>query len=86
MRAVVCKELIGPGGLVVEDIPAPEPGPGEVRIRVRAAGLNFADSLIIRGQYQEKPALPCAGHGDRRPHRCLRPFSASRRGRGSWRR
>jgi NADPH2:quinone reductase len=29
-----------------------------VRIRVRAAGLNFADSLIIKGQYQEKPALP----------------------------
>jgi NADPH2:quinone reductase len=25
---------------------------------VRAAGLNFADTLIIRGQYQEKPPLP----------------------------
>ncbi|MGH2542775.1 MAG: alcohol dehydrogenase catalytic domain-containing protein, partial [Ardenticatenaceae bacterium] len=58
MRAIVCKELSGPEGLVVEDVPVPEPGPGEVRIRVRAAGLNFADTLIIRGQYQEKPALP----------------------------
>jgi NADPH2:quinone reductase len=58
MRAVVCKELNGPDGLVVEDIPAPEPGPGEVRVRVRAAGLNFADTLIITGRYQEKPAPP----------------------------
>ena len=38
--------------------PTPEPGPGEVRIRVRAAGLNFADTLMIKGQYQDKPALP----------------------------
>ena len=58
MRAVVCRELCGPGGLVVEDVPAPAPGPGEVRIRVRAAGLNFADTLIIEGQYQDRPALP----------------------------
>lgn len=58
MRAVVCKELSGPGGLVVEEVPVPEPGSGEVRIRVRAAGLNFADSLIIKGQYQDRPALP----------------------------
>ena len=58
MRAVVCKELTGPQGLAAEDIPAPEPGPGEVRIRVRAAGVNFADTLIIEGRYQDKPALP----------------------------
>jgi NADPH2:quinone reductase len=58
MRAVVCKELIGPAGLVLKDIPAPAPGPGEVRIRVRAAGVNFADTLIIEGRYQDKPALP----------------------------
>ena len=77
MRAVVCKALSGLDGLVVEDIPLPEPGPGEVRIRVRAAGLNFADTLMIKGQYQDQPALPFVpGHGDRRPDRALR------RGRG----
>jgi len=32
--------------------------PGSVRIRVATAGLNFADSLITAGKYQEKPALP----------------------------
>jgi NADPH2:quinone reductase len=58
MRAVVCRELSGLDGLGLEELPTPEPGPGEVRIRVRAAGLNFADTLMIRGQYQDKPPLP----------------------------
>jgi NADPH:quinone reductase len=58
MRAIVCRELSGIGGLEFADIPPPEPGPGEVRIRVRACGLNFADSLMIKGQYQDRPALP----------------------------
>jgi NADPH2:quinone reductase len=59
MWAIVCRELSGLDGLVLEpDWPVPEPGPGEVRIRVRAAGLNFADTLIIKGQYQDRPPLP----------------------------
>jgi NADPH2:quinone reductase len=58
MRAIVCRELSGVGGLELAEVPTPEPGPGEVRVRVRAAGLNFADSLIIKGQYQDKPPLP----------------------------
>jgi len=58
MRAIVCRELSGIAGLELGEMPTPEPGPGEVRIRVRAAGLNFADTLMIRGQYQDKPALP----------------------------
>ena len=39
-------------------IPRPEPGAGEVLVRIEAAGLNFADLLMSRGQYQEKPELP----------------------------
>jgi NADPH2:quinone reductase len=31
---------------------------GAVRIAVHAAGINFADLLLISGQYQEKPAFP----------------------------
>jgi NADPH2:quinone reductase len=58
MRAVVCRELSGLDGLAIDELPTPEPGPGEVRIRVRAAGLNFADSLILKGQYQKRPELP----------------------------
>jgi NADPH:quinone reductase len=58
MRAIVCRELSGPQGLRLEDLPVPQPGPGTVRLRVRAAGVNFADSLIITGRYQERPELP----------------------------
>jgi NADPH2:quinone reductase len=40
------------------DLDQPEPGPGEVLIRVRAVGINFADVLLARGQYQVRPPLP----------------------------
>ena len=42
----------------VVDAACPPPGPGEVRLQVAACGLNFADLLMIKGQYQEKPPLP----------------------------
>jgi len=56
MRALVLTRTDQPPSL--QDLPVPEPGPGEVRLRIRACGLNFADLLMARGQYQEKPALP----------------------------
>lgn len=58
MRAVLCKEWGGPEKLVVEDVPAPSLRSGAVRIKVHAAGVNFADLLLIAGQYQERPAFP----------------------------
>ena len=58
MRAVVCRELRGPDALEVAELPLPEPGACGVRIRVRAAGVNFADGLMLTGRYQEKPHLP----------------------------
>ena len=58
MRAVLCKEWGGPEKLVVEDVPRPALGEGAVRVAVHAAGVNFADLLVIAGQYQEKPAFP----------------------------
>ena len=58
MKAVVCKAWGGPEALTVEEMAAPEPGADEVKIRVRAAGVNFADTLMIAGQYQVKPSLP----------------------------
>jgi NADPH2:quinone reductase len=44
--------------LVVADIPVRSPGPGEVMLRVDAAGVNFADILMIGGQYQIRPEFP----------------------------
>ena len=58
MRAMRVHE---PGGrLVAEDLALPEPGPGEVRLRVAACGVNFADTLMVKGTYQETPDLPFA--------------------------
>jgi NADPH2:quinone reductase len=38
-------------------VPEPgRPGEGEVVVRVRAAGVNFADGLMVGGRYQERPA------------------------------
>lgn len=58
MKAAICKSLVGPDAISVEELPDPVPGPGEVRVRVKAAALNFLDTLITRGKYQFKPELP----------------------------
>lgn len=43
---------------LADDVPVPSPGPGQVRVDVAACGLNFADVLLCRGGYQERPPLP----------------------------
>lgn len=58
MQAILCRKLEGTEGLELAEVPDPEPGACGVRIRVRAAGVNFADTLMLRGRYQEKPPLP----------------------------
>lgn len=58
MRAVLCTEWGGPEKLTVGDIASPSLGPTQIRIGVHACGLNFADTLMIQGLYQEKPPFP----------------------------
>ena len=58
MRAMVCKTLEGAGELVADDLPPPQLPPGFVRIAVKAAGINFADSLLITGKYHDRPTPP----------------------------
>ncbi|MFN3867828.1 MAG: NADPH:quinone oxidoreductase family protein [Hyphomicrobiaceae bacterium] len=64
MKAALCKTLDGPSALVIEDIAEPVAGPGEAVVRVGAAALNFFDTLITRGKYQSKPALPFSPSGE----------------------
>lgn len=64
MRAALCKSLKGPDGVSIEDIPPPVAGPGEVVIAVKAVALNFFDTLITRGTYQDKPDLPFSPGGE----------------------
>lgn len=58
MRALVCREYGTPESMSVENRDDPVPGDKEVVIDVRAAGLNFADVLMIAGKYQVKTAPP----------------------------
>jgi NADPH2:quinone reductase len=59
MRAWRVHELGEPEQVMsLDEIPVPEPGPGQSLVRVAAAGLNFPDLLVCRGDYQERPALP----------------------------
>ncbi len=58
MRAIRCKALGDADGLAFEEVEPPAIGARDVRIKVRAAGVNFADTLIIAGGYQIKPPLP----------------------------
>lgn len=52
-------QMDSPGGQpALTDLPRPDPGPGEARVRIATCGLNFADLLMIKGQYQDTPALP----------------------------
>jgi NADPH2:quinone reductase len=60
MRAIVCENWGAPDTLKLGELPTPKMGPGQVRIRMRAAGVNFADTVLVRGTYQEKPELPFA--------------------------
>ncbi|WP_420860933.1 NADPH:quinone oxidoreductase family protein [Algirhabdus cladophorae] len=39
-------------------ISTPTPQSHQVRVAIKACGLNFADLLMVKGQYQETPAAP----------------------------
>ncbi|WP_225845797.1 NADPH:quinone oxidoreductase family protein [Streptomyces sp. HPF1205] len=59
MKAWRVHENGEPGAVMrLETVPDPSPGPGEVLLRVLAAGVNFPDALLCRGQYQTRPPLP----------------------------
>jgi NADPH2:quinone reductase len=67
MRAATIRN----GEIVVAEHPDPEPDVGEVQVRVRAAGLNGADQMQLRGLYPpppgsrvpvDIPGLEFAGH------------------------
>lgn len=58
MRALVCREFGPVENMAVEERDDPVPGDDQVAFDVRAAGLNFADVLIVAGKYQVRPPLP----------------------------
>ena len=48
------------GALAMVELPKPVFSNDEVLIKVLVTSLNFADTLLISGKYQEKPKLPFA--------------------------
>jgi NADPH:quinone reductase-like Zn-dependent oxidoreductase len=54
MRAVTIRDE----RVVVEEHPDPAPQAGEILVRVRAAGVNGADVLQLRGRYPAPPGSP----------------------------
>src|SRR2546422_6877169 len=55
MRAIVVDRWMEPADLRVREAPEPELARGALAVEVRAAGCNFLDLLMVRGQYQVKP-------------------------------
>ena len=47
-----------PSGLQIAEQDSPELTEDGIRIAIRAAGCNFADILMLKGEYQVKPDLP----------------------------
>lgn len=42
----------------LEEVTPPDPGAGQLRLSIEACGVNFADTLMVTGRYQDTPALP----------------------------
>ncbi|NJM50493.1 MAG: NADPH:quinone oxidoreductase family protein [Sphingomonadales bacterium] len=56
--AAVCTALTGPDAIEIRDMKTAALQPGEVRVAIQAAGLNFPDLLMTRGEYQFRPEAP----------------------------
>jgi NADPH2:quinone reductase len=58
MRAILVERWTEPKDLMVGEAAEPSVLPGTVKLEVRAAGCNFFDILMVKGQYQVKPPFP----------------------------
>ena len=61
MRAMLCHAWGPVENLKLGDAAAPVPADGEVVIAVKAVGINYADAIMVAGNYQTKPPLPFRG-------------------------
>jgi len=58
VKAIVFEKTGDPSVMQYVEIPKPELRPGTALVKVHAAGINFADTFFIRGEYMIKPKLP----------------------------
>jgi NADPH2:quinone reductase len=64
MRAVVVDRFMTPDSLGVRECDPPPMMEEGIRISVRAAGCNFSDILMLKGEYQVKPPFPFVPGGE----------------------
>ncbi|MEO1192741.1 MAG: NADPH:quinone oxidoreductase family protein [Pseudomonadota bacterium] len=60
MRAMICETPGKDGRMSLQEVATPEPSPGQVLVKIEAAGVNFADTLMLAGRYQDMPSPPFA--------------------------
>lgn len=58
MKAIRIHEFGGRENLVIDEVEKPQPKAGEVLIKTKAAGINYADTMMREGNYLTKPELP----------------------------
>jgi NADPH2:quinone reductase len=56
-RQIVLDHFGPPEAMRWERRPLPQPGPGEVLVAVEALGVNFADTMVRRGEYRRDQPL-----------------------------
>ena len=58
MKAIRVHELGGADVLRLEEVEKPRPAAGSVLIKTEVAGVNYADTMLRKGTYLTRPALP----------------------------
>jgi NADPH2:quinone reductase len=58
MRCWLVERITDTGEMALRERPDPVVAADRYVIRVEAAGVNFSDTLMLRGRYQRKPDLP----------------------------
>lgn len=58
MKGLVLQKYGDFANLVPGERTEPQAGPEDIVVEVRATAVNFADTLLVQGLYQFKPALP----------------------------
>ena len=67
MKAILCNRLGDPDVLEYKDVDIPQVDENNILIKVKATSANYADLVMLKGQYQTKPDFPfgpgleCAG-------------------------
>jgi len=60
VRALICRQWGDVDQLKVAEVPPPVPTETEILIDVESTAVNYADAIMIAGNYQTKPHLPFA--------------------------